>query len=227
MTAYIAKYCPIQGNKERASKLLANGWRVIVSPQVLCGHEKHLREWGGHYALDNGAWIAHKKRERFNDLRFKALVLEWGRGADFIVAPDIVCGGHDSLLRSRSWLPWLSLVTDTAILIAVQDGMTHEDLGGLFDWHDRYEPGRLGVFLGGSTEWKLATMQYWGAFAAHRDCLFHVGRVNTAKRIALCIAAGATSFDGSSPVQFPSTEPLIRRAASQGDLFAIARSAQR
>ena len=80
--------------------------------------------------------------------------------------------------------------------------------------------GRVGIFVGGTTEWKLSTLLDWGRFAATSGCWLHVGRVNTTRRIALCAAAGADSSDGSSAVQFPSTEGKLRRASTQADLYS-------
>jgi hypothetical protein len=38
--------------------------------------------------------------------------------------------------------------------------------------------------------------------AKNRNIVCHVGRVNSIQRMNLCIAAGATSFDGSGPSIF-------------------------
>ncbi|MDG9857934.1 hypothetical protein N5C93_29635 [Pseudomonas nitroreducens] len=83
----------------------------------------------------------------------------------------------------------------------------------------------VGIFLGGSTEWKLQTMEAWGVLARRRNCYFHVGRVNSARRIAMCSAAGASSFDGTSVTRFANTLPRLDAALSfageQKDLFDL------
>jgi hypothetical protein len=75
---------------------------------------------------------------------------------------------------------------------------------------------------GGSTAWKLATTPRWAAVARKKGAWCHVGRVNTKRRIALCGAAGASSFDGTSVVRFPSTmgrlDRATQRATRQGGL---------
>ena len=113
---------------------------------------------------------------------------------------------------------WMQRVLNVAAvaLIAVQDG--HEP------WQvDEILGARIGIFIGGSTEWKLATMAQWGAAAARRGAWCHVGRVNTRRRVLACAAAGVTSFDGTSVTKFPSTLPLLEAARDfgerQGDLL--------
>ncbi len=54
-----------------------------------------------------------------------------------------------------------------------------------------------GVFVGGSTAWKLSTMADWGAFCRTHELRLHVGRVNSVRRIRRCGDVGADSFDGS------------------------------
>ena len=72
---------------------------------------------------------------------------------------------------------------------------------------------KVGVFLGGSTEWKLARMWEWGEFCAERSIYYHVARVNSEKRTRLAIAAGAHSIDGSSTSRYAVTLPRLDRAS--------------
>lgn len=84
----------------------------------------------------------------------------------------------------------------------------------------------IGVFVGGDTPWKLATVNAWGTLARRRCCHLHVGRVNSAKRIALCAAAGANSIDGTSATRFSKTVPRLAAAVdhskAQQDMFCPA-----
>lgn len=77
----------------------------------------------------------------------------------------------------------------------------------------------VGLFLGGSTDWKLRTMRSWGRLAAKVGCHFHVARVNTGRRIRLCQDAAADSFDGTSVTKFAVTTPRLTSAVRQGHLF--------
>jgi len=78
----------------------------------------------------------------------------------------------------------------------------------------------FGIFVGGTTEWKEANLLKLGAIARAKGARLHAGRVNTARRIALCAAAGADSFDVSSVSRFVKTLPLFENARQQRDLFA-------
>tara|TARA_B100001250_G_scaffold218220_2_gene187262 strand:+ start:8443 stop:8877 length:435 start_codon:yes stop_codon:yes gene_type:complete len=138
-------------------------------------------------------------------------MLGWlGDDADWIVVPDIVQGGLDSLLFSLTWLS--RVLSFGAALIAVQDGMETADVSDLLN-------DRVGIFLGGSTEWKLETMREWGELARKKKAHFHVARVNTAKRIRLCQDAGAHSFDGTSVTRFSCNLPRLDNERRQGHLF--------
>lgn len=202
----LAAYAPrVSGRVE--AELRARGWRTLLQPNSRpCRPSEGMR-----WALDNGAWYAHQRNEPWDEDAFLAMLEQHADGADWVVAPDIVAGGVASLERSASWLPGL-LARGLQVLIAVQDGMTVADV-------DRLLGARVGLFVGGSTEWKLATLGAWGELARRRSCWLHVGRVNSARRIRLCKDARATSFDGSSPVQFPSTLAKLDHERKQPSLW--------
>lgn len=75
----------------------------------------------------------------------------------------------------------------------------------------------LGIFIGGSTEWKLATARTWGLLAIERAAWCHMGRVNSTRRIGVCLGAGIHSFDGSSASRFAVNVPKLDGARRQGD----------
>lgn len=135
-----------------------------------------------------------------------AYAIDRGAGADWIAVPDIVAGGASSLEFSLSWLPRLRGVAP--LLLPVQDGMRVEDVTPLVGKD-------LGLFVGGTTRWKLDSLQQWGVVARARGCHLHVGRVNTARRIALCAAAGAESFDGTSVSRYVVNLPRLENARRQ------------
>jgi hypothetical protein len=198
-------YASRTGTRRNLAALRAAGWRLIVSAT------SDLRTAGMRYALDNGAWSCFQQNRAFDTTAFERAVDQVGDGADWIVLPDIVGGGLASLDLSLAWLPRLRPL-GVPLLLAVQDGMNGDDVRPhIGPW--------IGIFVGGSTPWKLATALAWGEIARTRSAYLHVGRVNTARRIALCHAAGADSFDGTSASRFASTVPLLDAARRQPDLF--------
>ncbi len=173
-----------------------------------------LRTEGFRYALDNGAWTSFQRGERFHEAAFEKAVALVGQDADWIVVPDIVMGGIASLRFSRAWLERLrrrQTLSGKTLLIPVQNGMNPGHI------RDLIGP-RTGIFVGGDTVWKLATMARWARLAHHRGAICHVGRVNSARRIRLCAAAGIDSFDGSGVSRFASALPPLDLARRQGDI---------
>lgn len=218
--------------------IVAAGLRMLISPL-------DPRDPGpnGH-CLDNGAWPAFQRWMRvaraggatepeamgawlsggweagmLDEDAFERALERYGPSADFVILPDIVAKGLESLAYSRRWMNRCLGACDL-VLIAVQDGMTPADLEPLVGT-------RVGIFLGGSTEWKLETAESWGRWCAERPCThplstaerprtgcwFHYARVNTERRFRRAHAAGADSVDGSSAAKFPSSLPLLTRAA--------------
>lgn len=198
--AEIQAYASRTGTRTTLAALREHGWRLLVSATGV-----HRTEGMG-YCLDNGAWTAHVQGTPWDEQAFVDLVTELGPGADFVIAPDVVAGGYRSLALSLSWVPTLRACS--LVLVPVQDGMAYEVVAPYIDeW--------TGIFVGGSTEWKLATMAEWGRVARERDAYMHVGRVNTVRRIQACQLAGAHSFDGTSVTRFPPSLERLDRAVRQ------------
>lgn len=194
-------YASRTGTRRNLDALRKAGWRLLVSARGV------LRTEGFPYALDNGAWTAFQRGEPFDVAAFEKAVTLLGRGADWIVVPDKVADAAESLRMAEEWVPRLRGIAP--LLIAVQDGMTEADVS-------HWLRDGCGVFLGGSTEWKLAQMRYWGAVCRRYGAHYHVARVNSAKRIALAKEAGAMSIDGSSASRFALSLPRLDRGVRQG-----------
>lgn len=101
------------------------------------------------------------------------------------------------------------------LLLPLQDGMKAEHVGPVL----REYPD-LGLFLGGSTEWKLETMQGWGMVAHAFGRYYHVGRVNSRRRIRMCQHAGADSIDGTSGTLYSVTVPRLDGEIRQSSLLS-------
>jgi hypothetical protein len=199
----VIPYATRTGTRRNLAALRAAGWRILLTPDAGCLPPDFR------YAIDNGAWGAYRRNEPFNGDAFRKLVDRHGEGADWIAIPDIVGDGLRSLEFSLKWLPRLRWRT-TPLFLPVQDGMEPEHLVGV--------EGVDGIFLGGTTDWKLRTMGLWGAAARARGWHYHVARVNTARRIHRCAASGADSFDGTSASRYVVTLAELDEARRQGAL---------
>lgn len=198
-------YASAMGRGRNLEAVRAAGWRIMITAA-------DPREPPGDigYCIDNGAWTAHVRGSPFDETAFLKTYERHGPGADFVVVPDIVAGGKASLEFSVRWLERLGRPL-CPLLLAVQDGLGEADIGPLVG-------DGLGIFIGGSTPWKLATAQTWGRLALLAACWCHMGRVNTVRRIAICAGAGIHSFDGSSVSRFAVTLPKLDNGRRQGDL---------
>lgn len=199
-------YASMTGTLRNLAALDDAGWHVLLSPAG------SLNPKGRPYALDNGAWTAHQQGTEFDTDAFMRAVDKVGEFAEWIVLPDIVMGGQRSLDLSLSWLEKLAGLP-ARLLIAVQNGIEVDDVRS-------YLNPSVGIFVGGDTAWKEQTTPTWGSLARRRNCYLHVGRVNSQRRIGICAAAGADSFDGTSVTRYAVTMRPLDAARRQSDLFA-------
>jgi hypothetical protein len=165
------------------------------------------RDEGMEYAIDNGAWTAHTQQRPWDEGKFMRLIASHGERADFVILPDVVAGGLESLRFSESWIPRLEGIGRRRLL-AVQDGMAPWDVEPLLGES-------LGLFVGGSTDWKWRSLPHWGFLARRAGVYMHVGRVNTTRRILECIRVGADSFDGSSASKWRLNQAKLDNARKQ------------
>ena len=201
-------YGTSEGSRRTLAVMRLHGWRLLLTPD----HPK-LYE-GFRYGLDNGAWSYHRRGVSFDCERFKGLVERYGAGADFVVMPDIVEGGDRSLGFSLSWHEYLKPLR--LLLLPLQDGVSADLVGRVL----RAYP-NVGLFLGGSTAWKLREIYAWGLVAHSHGRYYHIGRVNSLKRIRLAMEAGAHSFDGTGATRYGSRDvPLLESGIRQPHLFS-------
>lgn len=162
------------------------------------------------YGIDNGVWSCHVAGAPWRGRPFLRLLDRIGAGASFAVLPDIVGGGEESLAFSLDW--WRrnkgGVAGDVSHwLLAVQDGMTADQVRAAV-----LEHGFAGVFVGGTTRWKWASLHEWAALGLDLGLRVHVGRVNGERRAALCRDLGVTSIDGSSVTRFAKNAPKMGRS---------------
>lgn len=198
-------YASRTGTKRNLKVLRDAGWRLLISATGV------WRTEGFKYCLDNGAWTAYQQGRRFDNEKFAGVVKKFGVDADFTMAPDIVGGGMESLSMSLWWLPELLTLTPR-VLIPVQDGMRERDIRP-------HLSERVGIAIGGTTDWKEYSMRNWGRLSMETGSYLHVLRVNSIRRIRLCQDAGAHSCDGTSVTRFAKTLPRLDNANRQQHLW--------
>lgn len=213
----VISYCTISSGAA-IKKLHAAGWGLFLTPSALRKNGVAWR-WARsqsppmRYALDNGAWGAFVNETPWDAQEFLDLLQEHGDQCDFAVVPDIVEGGAASLQRSVRWLPMV-LERAHRALIPVQDGMSAREIGPLLNE-------RVGVFVGGSTEFKESTLRMWAELARSRSAWCHIGRVNSVRRIKRCTTAQVDSIDGTSAARFSCTLPKLDAARRQMPLLGV------
>lgn len=196
-------YASITGTRVNRAAIEAAGWRWMMTPA-------DLRPGYKPYALDNGAWAAFKAGGELDLDLFQRAVDSHANAADFTVLPDIVGEGARSLALSLTWRE--KLRGAGRLLLAVQDGMLPEHI-------EPYLSADVGLFLGGTTEWKLSTGDMWGALKRRLGIYLHIGRVNTAQRVIWCSRIEADSFDGTSASRYSKTLPLLQSAMKQPSIL--------
>jgi hypothetical protein len=200
-------YASRTGTRRNLAALRAHGWGLLVSRAGVWRTEGFDR-----ICADNGAWADFQAGRSFDEDAFEKF-LDWLPIApDWVVLPDVVAGGMQSLALSMRYLNRCAAVAPL-VLLAVQDGIEPADVASVVG-------ARVGVFLGGSTPWKLARMAEWGQFCADRGIHYHVARVNSISRMSLAASCGADSVDGSSASRYAVSLPKLAYAARQADLWS-------
>jgi len=196
-------YASRTGTKRNLDELRNHGWRLMVTPAC-------TRTEGFPYALDNGAWSAYCQGGSFDEKAFLQAVEKLGDRSDFIVIPDIVAAGLKSLEFSLEWIERLEGGAEL-LLLAVQDGMKPEHV-------EPFIGKRTGIFVGGTTDFKLDTLPLWAKLAHDNGTYIHVGRVNTMRRIRYCSGFGVHSFDGTSASMYSRNVSHLDFARRQSSL---------
>lgn len=199
------------GTRRNLTAARAAGWGILVSAAGTWRDEGFQL-----IGADNGQWSERDAAGPFKADRFLRFVDWLGERAAWLVLPDIVCGGLASLELTLTWLERLR-GHPSRLLIAVQNGMTPAMIAPFLN-------ARVGIFVGGDSFWKEATMAQWGQLASEAGSYCHVGRVNSVRRIRLCAQAGIHSFDGTSVTRFAGTLPPLDAAARQADIEPLCRS---
>lgn len=131
------------------------------------------------FAVDNGAFGG------FEEDRWKAL-LRWvclsGYKPMWVAVPDFV-GDAEKTIEMWETHKEEAERYGWPLAFVLQDGIKKEDV----------PKDAQVVFVGGSTEWKEKTVEYW----CNEFPRVHVGRVNGYRMLRKCADAGAESCDGT------------------------------
>lgn len=190
---------------------LASEFRFDFDPCPLHSTDGLTREWRGRVFCnppysDVKGFIAKGLRHLDRGDCEVLVYLLPSRTGTAAVLPDVVAGGRASFEFSIGWLPRLEQ-SCPRWLLALQDGMDEADVASL--------PPELGLFLGGSTEWKVASIERFARVAHAQGRYYHVGRVNSRRRFVACQGAGADSVDGSSVSRFSVNAERVAAWVSQ------------
>ena len=143
-------------------------------------------------ALDNGAFSCYRKGYPFmEDVFLKTLSDAYKKNIalDFIVCPDIIAEGMQSLNFSKQWAN-NQLKTAPSLALAVQDGVTPETIGDI----SRFSY----IFVGGSKEWKWETAKTWVEFAHANEKKCHIGQCGRVEYLLRAYELNADSVDSTS-----------------------------
>ena len=140
------------------------------------------------YSLDNGAFGAYSKGVEFDGgawLAHVAKAIKSEKPPRFLVVPDVVTKAAETLELWAIFAPALRQLCDIQLALAVQDGMSVDDVLELEQQPDI-------VFVGGTKQFKVDTLAAWCRFDR-----VHVGGVNSLNMLWECDWHGVESVDGS------------------------------
>jgi hypothetical protein len=112
----------------------------------------------------------------------------------FVVVPDVVADHAATMRRWRHWSQRVRDLTGQPLAFVAQNGADSSNV----PW-DELDA----LFIGGDTAWKIgreASQLAWDA--GERGKWVHMGRVNSAKRIARALSMRCDSFDGTKWARF-------------------------
>ena len=177
---------------------------IMVSPSVTKPPNKDFSKFK--CCLDNGAFRNWQRGYPFMESSFFACMEKCHKvGIDlhFIVCPDIVTGGKDSLAFSMEYAR-TKLKTAQNLALAVQDGVTPKDVS------NEYLGNFTHIFVGGTREWKWETADEWVKYAHSKDLKCHIGRCGTLDRLEYARDMGADSVDSTNMARNDSWNTIER-----------------
>ena len=167
------------------------------------------------YACDNGVYAQFVKGVEWNvdmhNLWVSMIVnINDKLPPEWVLLPDAVGNWPRTVELAKAYTPFVKLY-GYKTAIALQDGCDFDEVLQFNpDW----------VFVGGTTEWKEQIIHSACEFFHARGIKVHVGRVNTVRRVKLCMSAGVDSVDGTTLNAFrDATLDRIANAIKQPSLL--------
>ena len=174
------------------------GWGAVITPFQFRNPYPFKFNF---YFVDNGVYSLYLKGAEFDGELFLS-TLERVRKVfhpqlpDFVVLPDKVAAGEESLELSLFWHEKLKeLFPEFRYALVVQDGMRVKSV------ENAINETRVDVlFVGGTTEWKVRTGRLWVELARSFKIKCHIGRVGTKRRVKWARLIEADSIDSALPL---------------------------
>jgi len=199
-------YCGSVGGSKALTLMSDKNYGIMVTPVSWKNADRQCVPWR-YWALDNGAYKAYTDGKDFDENTFLKTVFEKVPRSellpDFIVTPDIVGAGLESLQFSLDWRSRLKSLSQYNWYLAVQDGMRYEDINLVLDLFD-------GIFVGGTNKWKVKTGEGWVKLAHRNNIPCHFGRIGTYKRIVWAMRVNADSIDSTAFFSWKSSDAYER-----------------
>lgn len=146
------------------------------------------------YVLDNAAFKSFKAGRPLDEEAFRVALDACKQDPPaFVVVPDKVAAGMESLEYSMGWVEECRERSGAPCYLVVQDGMEKRDVEYALDNFD-------GLFVGGTLGWKIRTGEKWVTLAHDHGKPCHIGRVGTPRRVKWALRIGADSIDSSLPL---------------------------
>jgi hypothetical protein len=204
-------YCGAVGGEKALSYIWEHNYGLMFNPLSWSYSQNSICDWR-YWALDNGAYKAYTDNTEFDEERFLKTIHEKVPKSemppDFIVVPDKVGAGLESLQFSLDWRSKLKSLTQHKWYLAVQDNMEVVDVEPILDKFD-------GIFVGGTVKWKIKTGGNWVKLAHKHNLPCHIGRIGTYRRIVWALRINADSIDSSTFFRKPNAHIRLESAKTQ------------
>jgi hypothetical protein len=192
-------YCGSTAGVKTLSYLKEKNYGLMINPSSWKYSQNSVFPWQ-YWALDNGAYKSYTDGVDFDKTKFLKTIYEKlpksEMSPDFIVVPDKVGAGIESLRFSLAWHSRLKYMKEYNWYLAVQNGMVIDDVEKIIADFD-------GIFVGGTVKWKVKTGEYWVKLAHKYNKPCHIGRVGTFKRVLWAKRIKADSIDSTNFVRNP------------------------